>query len=204
VTSRAARAIPSTPSLIVPETWLSTAGELFESQVSAGKRLPSLCNRLAGTESAFGHIGLLTLRGTHAEGGMSLVNVLARASVFGFRQVGLNSDADPGLAFMLAQQKTTQLQFDADRLDATAEAGLETDPVVAEAELCVRQIGALQERIAPLANYVDIAVRFEAQEILAALEAVNTRMERLIRRLQPELPWRDPRLLLEELRSRTH
>ena len=135
---------------------------------------------------------------------MSLVNVLARASAFNFKPTGLHSDADPGLAFMLAQQKTTQLQLDADRLDATADAGLEIEPIIAEAELSMQQIGALKERIAPLANYVDIAIRFEAQEILAALDVVDKRMERIVRRLTPDLPWRDPVQVVEKLLAAAH
>lgn len=135
---------------------------------------------------------------------MSLVNVLVRASAYNFKPAALNSDADPGLAFMLAQQRTTQLQFDADRLDATADAGLDTRPLVAEAELSIQQIGTLRERIAPFANYVDMAIRFEAQEVLVALDAVHERMERVVRRLHPDLPWRDPAELVEQMRARTH
>ena len=59
---------------------------------------------------------------------------------------------DPGLAFMLAQQRTTQLQLDVHRLDLTAEAALDPGPVVAESELSLHQITALKQRISPFAN----------------------------------------------------
>jgi hypothetical protein len=135
---------------------------------------------------------------------MSLVNVLVRAGTFNFKPADVHGDADPSLAFMLAQQKTTQLQIDADRMETTAEAGLDTGPIVSEAELSLQQIGALRDRIEPFANYVDMAIRFEAQEVLAALDRIDIRMERLVWRLKPNLPWRDPAQLVVDLLARAH
>jgi hypothetical protein len=135
---------------------------------------------------------------------MSLVSVLTRrpGGALAVRWADGSSEADPALAFMLAQQKTTQLQLDAHRLDLTAEAGLDPAPIISEAELSLQQIAALKERIAPFGHYVDMAIRFEAQEVTAALGAVETRLTRLLQRLKPDLPWRDPAQLAETLRAR--
>ena len=137
---------------------------------------------------------------------MSLVSVLARrpGGTLNIRWADGPPDVDPGLAFMLAQQRTTQLQLDVHRLDLTAKAALDPGPVVAESELSLHQITALKQRISPFANYVDMAIRFEAQEVTAALDAVQTRLERIVQRLKPDLPWRDPVQLAETLRARVH
>lgn len=115
-----------------------------------------------------------------------------------------SGEADPGLAFMLAQQAATQWQLDAERLEEAADRTADTAATITEADALVPQIAALEERIRPFANYLDLAIRFEAQEILAALEAVRTRLGRLSRRLQPPTPWRDPAQLVAELLERRH
>ncbi|HQZ13478.1 MAG TPA: hypothetical protein PK286_11405 [Devosia sp.] len=137
---------------------------------------------------------------------MSLVSVLARrpSGSFNIRRADDSADADPGLAFMLAQQMTTQLQEDAQRLHLTAEAGLDPEPIISESELSLHQISGLKERIAPFGNYVDLAIRFEAEEVIAALDAVELRLERLLQRLKPDLPWRDPSQIVETMRTRPH
>ena len=79
---------------------------------------------------------------------MSLASILARrpGGSIPIRRADGTPPPDPGLAFMLAQQKTTQLQLDTHRLALIAEAGFNPGPVIAEAELSLAQIAPLKER----------------------------------------------------------
>lgn len=111
-------------------------------------------------------------------------------------------DTDPKLAFMLAEQSVTRWRHDADRLAETLDMGISTEALEAEAVGTRPQIATLRERIEPFCNYIDIAVRFEAQELLAAIDVLDGRFERLIRRALPNAPWRDPAEVAKDLQAR--
>jgi hypothetical protein len=108
---------------------------------------------------------------------------------------------DPRLVFMFAQQSVTGWRRDAVRLGEAADSGAEAEPVLSEATALLQRIGAQRDRIAPFANYINIAVRFEAQEILAALAQLTLEFERVVRRMRPA-PWRDPEKLVRSLQAR--
>jgi hypothetical protein len=110
-------------------------------------------------------------------------------------------DPEPRLAFMFAQQSITRWRQQADRLGDLVDMGAEGAELGEEAVVGRQQVGVWRERIAPFANYIDIAVRFEAQEVLAAIEDVDRAFARILRRAQPA-PWRDPNRLAAELRAR--
>lgn len=80
-------------------------------------------------------------------------------------------DNDPGLAFMLARQATNRLQFDAHALGAASPRHAEL--AQSEAQIAIDQIAALRARIAPFQHGTSDAIRFEAQEILAALDGIH-------------------------------
>jgi hypothetical protein len=105
---------------------------------------------------------------------------------------------------MLAQQAMTRWQQDVERLGDAADAGEDTDAIVTEAEGAIQQIAALSERVEPFANYVDIAIRFEAQEILAALEALRTHFSRVARMARRDIPWIDATQVAEALHAKRH
>lgn len=118
-------------------------------------------------------------------------------------QLGLGTtDADPALAFMLAHQAMTRWQYDVGRLAGLADTGVSTDEIVTAAEAAQQQILALQERIRPFANYVEMAVRFEAQEVVAGLDRLHAEMDGVIRLVRPQAPWRDAAKIVEALTSR--
>ena len=97
----------------------------------------------------------------------------------------IESDNDPALAFMLAQQATTRLQFEARRLESVAATAKDPEFSRSEAQIAIDQIAALRARIAPFQHAVHEAIRFEAQEILAALEGVR---EQFARVAEPHAP----------------
>jgi hypothetical protein len=138
------------------------------------------------------------------EGGMSLVlqtptwlksNAIRRAIPV--------LDTDPRLAFMFAQQSITSWRLEAEQLGDLVDVGVEGEEICAPARLLRQQIGTWRERIAPFANFIDIATRYEAQEVLAALDDVDRDFARILRRMQPA-PWRDPKRLAAELGARKH
>ncbi len=108
---------------------------------------------------------------------------------------------DPRLVFMFAQQSVTVWRRDAVRLGEAVDSGMEAGPVLTEAAAALQQVGALRHRIAPFANFINIAVRFEAQEILVALAQLTLEFERIVRRMRPA-PWRDPAKLARSLHAR--
>jgi hypothetical protein len=136
------------------------------------------------------------------EGGMNLVfqtpawltsNAIPRAVPIG--------GPEPRLAFMFAQQSITLLRKDADRLGELVDAGVEGAELGDDALAGRQRVGVWRERVGPFANYIDIAVRFEAQEVLAALDEIDRVFARVLRRTQPA-PWRDPNRLAAELQAR--
>jgi hypothetical protein len=104
---------------------------------------------------------------------------------------------------MFAQQSITDWRRQANRLGDLVDLGAETAETGEAAGLCQQQVSAWRERIAPYANYLDIAVRFEAQEVLAALDDLDRAFARVVRRTRPA-PWRDPNRLAAELQARRH
>ena len=71
-------------------------------------------------------------------------------------------DTDPRLAFMFAQQSITTWRLEAERLGDLVDAGVEGEEISAPARLLRQQIGTWRGRIAPFANYIDIATRYDA------------------------------------------
>ena len=92
-----------------------------------------------------------------------------------------HSDNDPKLAFMLAQHATARLQFDVQTLEASAANARDPEFARSEAQIAMDQIAALKARIAPFQHGTADEVRFQAQEILAALDGVNEQFEGLVR-----------------------
>jgi hypothetical protein len=105
---------------------------------------------------------------------------------------------------MLAQQAMTRWQQDVERLGEAADAGEDTDAIVTEAEGAIQQIVALTERVTPFANYIDLATRFEAQEVLAALEALRIHFGRVARLARRDIPWIDATQVVEALHAKRH
>lgn len=90
---------------------------------------------------------------------------------------------------MLARQGTTRLNADAARLHQHARlSGGDPELLLLEARLGQQQTRALAERLRPLTRSRDMAVRFEAQELLVALERVAETIEATINRLVPPAP----------------
>ncbi len=140
---------------------------------------------------------------------MSLLDTLAKYPIGGGILVrgGIrvpNSDDDPGLAFMLAQQAISRWQLDVERLGEAADAGEDTEAIVTEAAGAIQQIVALADRVTPFANFIDIAVRFEAQEILAGLESLRMHFDRVARLARPNMPWMDASQVVEQLHAKRH
>lgn len=117
------------------------------------------------------------------------------------RAIPVADDPDPKLAFMLAQQSITRWRLDADRLGDAVDMGSDEDTIATEAETAANAMAALKARIEPFTCFVDLATRFEAQEILAALDDLASAFARILRRTQPA-PWRDPERLAAELQAR--
>ena len=122
------------------------------------------------------------------------------------RKDAARTEVDPQLAFMLARHGMTRWQFDAERFIAVAEGrtGSHRDRmlVLLEAELGMQQIKALESRIESFVKAKDLAVRFEAQEVMAALETVHNRMVRAVQRLQPNAHRRDASQIFASLQAR--
>ncbi len=95
------------------------------------------------------------------------------------------SPADVGLAFMLARQGMTRLRFNADRLHLDSRGARDSALLLMEAQLGLQQTRALTERLQPFTRSRDLAVRFEAQELLVALERVNETIGRTVSHLRP-------------------
>lgn len=91
----------------------------------------------------------------------------------------LENDNDPVLAFMLAQQAASRLQFEARALETTAATSRDRELVRSEVQIAIGQIEALRSRIAPFQHGTRDEVRFEAQEILAALDGTREHFERI-------------------------
>lgn len=95
------------------------------------------------------------------------------------------SDTDPHLAFMLAHQATNHLRLEMRSLaESVAKA---KDPAFAryETDIAISQCEALKERIRPFATFIDQAIRFEAQEILAALDSIRQDLAAIDARAEP-------------------
>lgn len=109
---------------------------------------------------------------------------------------------DPALAFMLAQQAMNRWHVEADRFAAAADSARDKEGVAQEVQLAMRQIQALAERIEPFATHREMAVKFEAEEVLAALGALEARMARVLHSLNFAVPWRNAAQLAEALRAK--
>jgi hypothetical protein len=133
---------------------------------------------------------------------MSFLSVLRREPEVPAAAPEQRQSGDTSLVFMLAQQAMTRWQFETALLEnalpqeaaATAEA----------AEATAAQIAALAERVEPYVDFVDMAVRFEAQEILAAIVALQERLSRIVRIAKPDVPFRDAAELVDALLARRH
>lgn len=97
------------------------------------------------------------------------------------------------LTFMLARPALTRWQFETERLRqlarnrSPAKRGL----ALMESELGLAQIKALADRIQPLTNSQNMAVRFEAQETLVALDTVGDRLGSILDEARADLPRRE-------------
>jgi hypothetical protein len=95
---------------------------------------------------------------------------------------------DPDLAFMLARQATNRLQLDLGMLKDARADGKDGRFVRAEAGIAIGQIDMLKQRIKPFTDFIDQAVRFEAQEMLVVLEGIRDAFESLVEVVEPARP----------------
>lgn len=95
------------------------------------------------------------------------------------------TETGPELTFMLAHQATNRLRLELSRLEDAA--GTSRDPGFAhyEASIAIDQVEALADRLRPFTAFIDQAIRFEAQEILAALDSIRHRLGSVCDRLEP-------------------
>ena len=112
----------------------------------------------------------------------------------------LRTKPEPVLAMLLAQQAIARWRFDLERYENASTA--ERELVVQEAEASIGQMRALGDRLAPYRNYVDMAVRFEAEELSVALAALREAFARVVARLAEDIPWREAETVAEELVGR--
>ena len=96
------------------------------------------------------------------------------------------------LAFMLARQAMTRWRCDVERLGTELERRRPATWATHDLELAVRQVASLTDHMRPFAQATDEAVRFEAQEVLVALETLENRIWRLRGRLDPTARRRTP------------
>lgn len=106
---------------------------------------------------------------------------------FGIRSPGRlsHTETGPDLAFMLARQATNRMRLDLRRLADAPTTSRDPGFAQYEAEIAIGQIDALAERIRPFAAFSDQAIRFEAQEILAALDSIRHDMIAIADQLEP-------------------
>lgn len=90
------------------------------------------------------------------------------------------SESDPDLALMLAQQAINRLQFELRSLSDPGTANRDPEFARYEASIAIGAVEALANRMRPFASFIDRATRFEAQEILAALDGIRTELERIV------------------------
>ena len=90
------------------------------------------------------------------------------------------SESDPDLALMLAQQAINRLQFELRSLSDPAPSTKDREFMRYEATIAIGAVEALANRMRPFASFIDQATRFEAQEILAALDGIRTELERIV------------------------
>ena len=107
---------------------------------------------------------------------------------------------EPNLAMLLAQQAIARWRFDLERYENASPT--ERELVVTEAEASIQQMQALGDRLAPYRNYIDMAVRFEAEELSVALAALREAFARVVARLADDIPWREAEAVAEELVAR--
>lgn len=92
------------------------------------------------------------------------------------RHAVVGNEAD--LTFMLARPALTRWQFETERLRQLAgnRSAAKRRLALLESELGLAQVKALAGRIEPLTQSGDLAVRFEAQETLVALDSVGDQL----------------------------
>ena len=108
------------------------------------------------------------------------------------------------LAFMLARQAMTRWRCDIERLGTELERRRPSESATHDLELAVRQVASLTDHMRPFAQATEDAVRFEAQEVLVALETLEKRIWRLRGRLDPTARRRTPMEVLANLTSARH
>jgi hypothetical protein len=89
---------------------------------------------------------------------------------------------------MLAQQATNRLRFELQSLEDKLATVRDPELSRYEAEMAMGQTEALQERIRPFTSYIDQATRFEAQEIVAALEVIRRELGTILDKMVPSRP----------------
>ncbi len=94
------------------------------------------------------------------------------------------------LTFMLARPALTRWQFETERLRQLANnwSAAKRRLALLESELGLAQVKALSDRIEPLTKSQDIAVRFEAQETLVALDSVGGQLGSIRERVRESGP----------------
>ena len=118
--------------------------------------------------------------------------------------VPTESGDQPRLAFMLARQAMTRWRCDLERLGTELERRRPPESATHDLELAVRQVASLTGHMRPLAQATEDAVRFEAQEVLVALAALERHIWRLRGRLDPTARRRTPREVLANLTRARH
>lgn len=95
---------------------------------------------------------------------------------------------DPKLMFILAGQSILRWQIAAERLQLPARNPTEYASMRIEIELGLAQLVSVADRVRPLAKSRNMAVRFEAEEVMARLDALTARMQDALDAAAPEVP----------------
>lgn len=98
------------------------------------------------------------------------------------------SKTEADLTFILARAAVTRWRFETERLRRLARnwSPAKRELALMESELGVAQIKALANRIEPLTESRNMAVRFEAQETLVALNSVGARVGSILDEVREE------------------
>lgn len=111
---------------------------------------------------------------------------------------------DPRLTFILAHQTILRWQLAAQRLQRPVRIPSEGTALRIEAELGLGQLQAVSERVRPLTRLRDLAVRFEAEELMVRLGELEAQLLRSQQTLaiHSSAPRRTARELAETLMAK--
>jgi len=86
---------------------------------------------------------------------------------------------DPRLIFILAHQTILRWEFAVRRLEPPERSSTDTAAVRMEVELGLGQLHTVSERLLPFSRSRNLAVRFESEEVMVRLDAVEAQLVRV-------------------------